>query len=148
MATPRRLPAKDEAIKEQIYEMIQKRIQDLMRQKKNDRRVSRLTAKEIFDTTVDILFAGLLKEKGEGYFRLPLGYGIMRVKRFKPRPAKAMPTRDNLPVPPIARPEARFHLRYLEGATVKKALGTYKGKYERQGDRVPMALAPPRRAAK
>lgn len=134
MPKPPRQPARDESTKEQIYEVIQKKALD------KGTRISRVAAKEIFDSVIDVMFAGMLKDKDEGYFRFPLGYGILRVKRFKARPAKAMPTRENLPVAPIAKPETRLHVRYHEGATVRKALGTYKGVYQRQGDRVPLAL--------
>jgi nucleoid DNA-binding protein len=130
---PKRMPppgdqwenlAGDLEYKDTIYERINETVLKL-----THRRIGRQHSKELFELVIEMIFAQAFKS---GYFRFPLGFGAFKVREFKgAKKAKLMPTRPDLPVAPIAKPKNRLHLRYTEGAEVRKAMGN-PGQYARK----------------
>jgi hypothetical protein len=119
----------DTEYKELMYDQLAILIQN----KTGGRKLGRPVARELFEAIIEMIFKQAV---GGGYFRFPLGYGALKVREFKgaDKP-KVMPTRDDLPVAPIAQPGDRLHLRYTEGTSVRQALGTYSLPYKRKTER-------------
>lgn len=97
------------------------------------RRLGKLVARDLFEAMIELMFKQAI---AGGYFRFPLGYGALKVRKFKAAAkAKIMPTRADLPTAPVAKPGERQHLRYTEGTSVRHALGTYTLPYKRKTKR-------------
>ena len=84
--------------------------------------------REVLDAVTEIIIRTAIKE---GYFRLPSGFGSLKVLQLRST-QKRLPTGEVVELQP-----KRSRLRYEEGSAVRELLGmpyktSYKRKYSRQ----------------
>lgn len=106
--------AAEAAAKERIHSLIDQKVSE-----KVGKRIGLATAKDIFDSVVEEIFKAAVKD---GQIRFPGGYGSFHVKKLgvgtKP---KRLPSGQE-----VTLGEGRVKLRYQEGVSVKRLLGTDK----------------------
>lgn len=124
------IPGNDDAeVRAKVYLAIVNHVRELT-QGKPITRVSYLLGRNILVGVTEIIMSTALRE---GYFRLPEGYGSLRVKRLKPNPKpKRLPNGDMIMLPPN-----RSKLEYEDGAAVREYLKmppktSYRRRFQRE----------------
>jgi nucleoid DNA-binding protein len=102
---PGKFSAADTEVKTQIYDFLSNRFHE----ERGGIPISRATAKAIFETLCDYIFAAVVEH---GAFRFPHGLGVLAIRRLKSS-QRTLPDRSivDLPNRPV--------VRYNEGSTVK-----------------------------